>query len=86
MTLTDLERDVLDVERDWWLSAPSKRQAIQERLSLSPGAYYGLLRRLAGSPDAVAYDPLVVHRIRRRLIRRRRDRYEGGPTAEHRPR
>ena len=86
MTLTDRERDVLDVERDWWLSAPSKRQAIQERLGLSPGAYYGVLRRLAASPEAFAYDPLVVHRIRRRLIRRRRDRYEGGSASEHRRR
>ena len=63
MTLTDRERDVLDVERDWWLSAPSKRQAIRERLGLSPGAYYGVLRRLAYSKEAFAYDPLVVHRL-----------------------
>ncbi|MGO9334846.1 MAG: DUF3263 domain-containing protein [Acidimicrobiales bacterium] len=86
MTLTDRDRGVLDVERDWWLSSPSKRQAIHERLWLSPGAYYGLLRRLAGSPEAFAYDPLVVHRVQRRLVRRRRDRYEGGPRLERRPR
>ena len=86
MTLTDRERDVLDVERDWWLSSPSKRQAIRERLGLSPGAYYGVLRRLADSPEAFAYDPLVVHRVKRRLVRRRRDRFEGGPRFERRPR
>ena len=85
MTLTDRERDVLDLERDWWLSAPSKRQAIHERLGLTPGTYYGVLRRLAASPEAFAYDPLVIHRVRRRLVRRRRDRYEG-PTLEHRRR
>jgi hypothetical protein len=82
MTLTDRERDVLDLERDWWLSAPSKRQAIEERLGLSTGAYYGVLRRLVPSAEAFAYDPLVVHRLRRRLLRRRRDRYEG-PSFEH---
>ena len=86
MTLTDRERNVLDVERDWWLSSPSKRQAIQERLGLSPGAYYGVLRRLADSPEAFAYDPLVVHRVKSRLIHRRRDRFEGGPRLERRPR
>ena len=86
MTLTDRDRDVLDVERDWWLFSPSKRQAIHERLGLSPGAYYGVLRRLAGSPEAFAYDPLVVHRVKRRLVRRRRDRFEGGPRLERRPR
>jgi len=86
MALTDRDRNVLDVERDWWLSAPSKRQAIHERLGLSPGAYYGVLRRLADSPEAFAYDPLVVHRLRRRRVRRRRDRFESGPWLERRPR
>lgn len=76
---------MLDVERDWWLSATSKRQAIRERLGLSPAAYYGLLRRLAESPEAFDYDPLVVHRVKRRLLRRRRVRFEG-PTLEHRRR
>ena len=85
MTLTDRERNVLDVERDWWLSSPSKRQAIVERLGLTPGAYYGVLRRLAASQEAFEYDPLVVHRVRRRLVRSRRVRYEG-PTLERRRR
>jgi hypothetical protein len=84
MTLTDRERNVLDLERDWWLSSSSKRQAIHERLGLTPSGYYGLLRRLVASPEAFAYDPLVVHRVRRRIVRRRRDRYEGGPTFERR--
>jgi hypothetical protein len=82
MTLTDRERTALDVERDWWLSSPSKRQAISERLGLSVGTYYGLLRRLAESPEAFAYDPLVVHRVKRRIVRRRRVRYEGVTRLE----
>jgi hypothetical protein len=86
MTLTDRERKVLDVERDWWVTSPSKRHAIEERLGLSTGAYYGVLRRLADSAEAVAYDPLVIHRLRRRLSRKRRDRYETGPELERRPR
>jgi hypothetical protein len=85
MTLTERERDVLDLERDWWLSSPSKRQAIRDRLGLTPATYYGMLRRLAVSPEAFAYDPLVVHRVRRRILRRRRVRYEG-PTLERRRR
>jgi len=83
MTLTERERSVLDVERDSWLSSPSKRQAIHERLGLTPSAYYGVLRRLSASPEAFAYDPLVVHRVRSRLVRRRRERYEG-PTLQRR--
>jgi hypothetical protein len=85
MALTDRERKVLDVERDWWVHAPSKKVAIHERLGLSPGAYYGVLRRLADSPEAFAYDPLVIHRLRRGRLRRRRDRYEPGPELERRP-
>ena len=86
MALTDLERGVLDVERDWWLSAPSKKRAIDERLGITPGAYYGVLRRLAASPEAFAYDPLVVGRLRRRLLRRRQDRFDRGAQLERRPR
>jgi hypothetical protein len=77
MTLTERERSVLDVERDWWLSSPSKRQAIHERSGLTPSGYYGVLRRLAASPEAFAYDPLVIGRVRNRIIGRRRVRYEG---------
>ena len=80
MALTDREHEVLDLERDWWVSSPSKRVAITERLGLSPGAYYGVLRRLTDSPEAFAYDPLVVHRLRRRLVRRRTARFESGPA------
>jgi len=86
MALTDRERKVLDIERDWWVSSPSKRVAIHERLGLSPAAYYGVLRRLTDSPEAFAYDPLVVHRLRRRLVRRRIARFESGPRFERRPR
>ncbi len=86
MALTERERRVLDVERDWWLASASKRQAIHERLGLSTGVYYGVLRRLADSPEAFAYDPLVIHRLRRRLVRRRRDRFESDPELELRPR
>ena len=86
MALTDRERKVLDIERDWWVSSPSKRVAIHERLGLSPAAYYGVLRRLTDSAEAFAYDPLVVHRLRRRLVRRRIARFESGPRLERRPR
>jgi len=86
MSLTRRDRNVLDVERDWWLSSPSKRRAIKDRLGLSPSTYYGVLRRLTASPEAAAYDPLVIHRLRRRLSRRRRDRFESGPELERRRR
>jgi hypothetical protein len=86
MPLTLRERRVLDLEREWWHHAPTKEQAIREQLSLSPAAYYAALRRLVGSPEAFAYDPLVIARLRRRMRERRRSRFEVGPAMRHRPR
>jgi hypothetical protein len=58
------------------LSAP-KSAGIRERLHLSPTRYYRLLNALLDDPDAVAYDPLVVHRRRRMRLHRRRARFVG---------
>jgi hypothetical protein len=77
VSLSERDRAVLDFERSWWTQAGPKVIAIRERLDLSPTRYYQVLNRLLESPDAVAYDPLVVRRARRRRDRRRRARYEG---------
>lgn len=84
MALSTRERDLLDLERDWWLVAPTKKRAIRDRLGCSPASYYASLRRLTGSEDAFAYDPLVVQRLRKRLDQQRRARL-GGKDADHRP-
>ncbi|MHB1987324.1 MAG: DUF3263 domain-containing protein [Acidimicrobiales bacterium] len=86
MGLTEREQLVLDVEREWWLSSPTKEQAIRERLSCSPAAYYAVLRRLISCEDAFGYDPLVVQRLRRRNDQRRRALLSPGPALRHRPR
>ncbi|HKH89058.1 MAG TPA: DUF3263 domain-containing protein [Acidimicrobiales bacterium] len=88
MALSTREREILDLEREWWRTAPTKQVAIRDRLGCSPAAYYSVLRRLADSKDAFGYDPLVVQRVRRRLARERRARVTGetlGP-ARHDPR
>jgi len=85
MALTDREREVLDLERNWWFSAPTKQQAIAERLGCSPATYYAALRRLAPSADAFAYDPLVVQRLRKRAVNRRRIRVTGSAQLDRRP-
>lgn len=84
MPLSERDRAVLDFERSWWTHAGSKVIAIRERLDLSPTRYYQVLNRLLESPDAVAYDPLVVRRVRRRRDLRRRARY-GGRSADGPP-
>ena len=77
VALSERDRAVLDFERSWWTQSGPKEVAIRERLDLSPTRYYQVLNRLLESADAIAYDPLVVHRLRRRRDRRRRARYEG---------
>jgi hypothetical protein len=92
MPLTDRDRAMLDFERTWW-SEPGpngkpgpKGAAIHARIGLSPARYYKLLGELIASPEAEAYDPLVVRRLRKLQSSRRRARIEGGRTAQRRSR
>ena len=77
MSLTADERAVLEVERSWWISHKTKAEAVREKLGISSTRYYSILRRLAVSSDALAYDPLVIQRLRRRLSAKRREQIEG---------
>lgn len=77
MALTDRDRAILDFERVWWTLEGSKEAAIRERFDLSPARYRAILNRLIELPDALAYDPLLVRRLRRQRDERRRARYEG---------
>ncbi|MGH9169993.1 MAG: DUF3263 domain-containing protein [Acidimicrobiales bacterium] len=81
MALSTRERAVLDLEREWWQLAPTKKQAIAERLGCSQAVYYSTLRHLAASTEAFRYSPLVVQRLRRRMARDRRDRVVGQTAA-----
>ncbi|MDH3754349.1 MAG: DUF3263 domain-containing protein [Acidimicrobiia bacterium] len=82
MPLTDRDRAILDYERTWWSEDGSKEAAISERFELSTTRYYQLLNRLLDDSDAMAYDPLVVLRLRRQRDRRRRARFEGRKGTE----
>ena len=84
MALTEREMAVLDLERSWWQQPGSKEQAIRERLGLSATRYYRLLASIVETPDALAHDPLVVRRVRRRRHNSRRLRFEG-PATGRRP-
>ena len=85
VALSDRDRSILDFEQSWWTDPGPKELAIRARFDLSPTRYYQLLTDLLDAPDALAYDPLVVRRLRRGRELRRRARYEGrragGPQA-----
>ena len=82
MALSDRDRAILDFERSWWLEPGPKEVAIKTRFDLSPTRYYQVLNELLESSDAIAYDPLVVRRLRRLRERRRRARFEGRSAGE----
>jgi hypothetical protein len=63
--LTLADREILDFERGWFLHPEPKDRTIMEVLGLSPAEYYDRLRHLMSIPEAVAYDPLTIRRLRR---------------------
>jgi hypothetical protein len=80
VALSEREQAILDFERSWWMRDGSKEAAVKEELGLSSARYYQLLGSLLSRDDALAYDPLLVRRLRRLRDRRRRARFEG-PSA-----
>lgn len=71
--LDERSRAILDFEREAWTLTVPKHRAIRERFGISAARYHQLLHRIVDRPEALAYDPMVVRRLRRiREIRRRR--------------
>ena len=77
MPLTERDKAILDFECSWWAESGVKEISIRERLELSSTRYYQVLAELLESPDAMAYDPLLVRRLRRERDHRRRIRIAG---------
>lgn len=65
MPLTDRDRLLLDFEAQWNGHDAAKEEAIGRELALSPARFYQLLERVIDQPDAVVYDAMLVHRLRR---------------------
>lgn len=72
--LTEQERQILDLERQWWKYAGAKDQAISDRLGISAVAYHQVLNRLIDAEAAQAHDPMLVKRLRRQRDARQRGR------------
>lgn len=68
-------REVLDFERSWWRPGRSKERAVRARFGLSSTRYHQLLMRAIDLPEALAYDPVLVGRLRRLREARRRTRF-----------
>jgi hypothetical protein len=72
--LSSRDRDLLDFERGWWQQQGPKERAIRERFGFSAARYQQLMNRLIDRPEALAYDPMLVRRLRRLREQRRRRR------------
>jgi hypothetical protein len=68
------DREILDFERCWWQQPGPKERAVRERFGFSAARYQQLLNRAIDLPEALAYDPMLVRRLRRLREQRRRRR------------
>jgi hypothetical protein len=79
--LSDHEMRILAFERSWWRQPGAKEREILEALGMPATRYYQLLNELIDRPEALAFDPALVTRLRRQRSRRQRirsPRPEGG--------
>lgn len=72
--LSELQRGVLDFERQWYTYGGAKDTAIRQRFDLSAAEYFQLLGGLLDNPDAYAHDPILIKRLRRIRDSRQRGR------------
>jgi hypothetical protein len=84
--LDDDARALLDLERLWWQHAGAKESAIRDRFDMSAVRYYQVLNQIIDREEALAYDPLLVKRLRRLRAQRQRTRsarrLEDLPTSQ----
>ncbi|HIY41792.1 MAG TPA: DUF3263 domain-containing protein [Candidatus Nocardiopsis merdipullorum] len=72
--LAEREQRILAFERQWWKFEGSKEQAIRDEFGFSATRYYQLLNGLVERPEALAFDPMTVKRLRRLRADRQRQR------------
>ena len=72
--LSERDRGILAMERQWWKYAGAKEQAIRDLFGLSATRYYQVLNALIDRPEALIHDPMLVKRLRRLRTTRQRDR------------
>lgn len=75
--LDERAREILDFEREAWKLSVAKERAIRERFGFSAARYHQLLHRAVDRPEALAYDPMLVRRLKRVREARRRRRVAG---------
>ena len=73
-SLSERDREILAMERQWWKYAGAKEQTIRDKFDMSATRYYQVLNALIDTEEALAFDPLLVKRLRRVREQRQRTR------------
>lgn len=84
MKLSDTHRAILDFEGTWWKYAGAKEAAIRDRFDMSATRYYQMLNWSLNQPEAEAYAPMTVRRLRRLRAQRRAFRAAERAEAQRR--
>jgi len=72
--LAERDQRILAFERQWWKYAGAKEQSIRDEFDMSATRYYQVLNALIDRPEALAYDPMLIKRLRRLRATRQRTR------------
>lgn len=72
--LNDTEKNMLRLEAGWFKYAGAKNAEIDRLFIMSPTTYYAKLNELIDKPEAEAWDPMTVKRLRRLRDARRAER------------
>ena len=73
-TLNERYEAILAFERQWWKYAGAKEQAIRDLFEMSGTRYYQIVNNLIDTPEALAFDPMLVKRLGRMRAARQRSR------------
>ena len=74
VSLSERDQQLLEFERQWWRYAGAKEQAIRDLFDMSATRYYQVLNNLLDDPAAMAFDPMLVKRLRRMRAARQQAR------------
>jgi hypothetical protein len=66
--LNSEDRAVLAFECGWWTEPGLKTERIRRELGMTSSKYYKRLSELIQTPEALAFDPLLVRRLRKRRL------------------
>lgn len=74
MELTEREREILAIEKQWWQYAGAKEAVVRDRLDVTMTRYCQLLNALIDTDRAMAAEPILVKRLQRIRAARQRSR------------